>query len=138
MYSTVEAYELEMGETITDYTLRERIAVAKLGMYCLQFPIETEMETLTAEIQADLLTAIYHQIKFDYDNDLLEDNGNLSSATVGKFSYSNMPSKSTGIANQSNQLSNVSTVLIRSTGICSDRVSIKRNCWLDDVNLGCK
>ena len=138
MYSTEEAYELEMGEAIANYELRERLAVAKLGMYCLQFPLETEMETLTDEIQADLLTAIYHQIKFDYDNDLLEDNGNVSSAQIGKFAYDTMPSKSTGIAHQSSQLSNVSKVLVRSTGICSDRVRIKTNCWLDNVNLGCK
>lgn len=137
MYSTVEAYELEIGSSIDNYDLRERIAVAKLGMYCLQFPLETEMDTLTAEIQADLLTAIYHQIKFDYDNDLLEDNGNVTSAQVGKFRYDTMPSKSTGITHQSNTLSNVSKVLIRSTGICSDKVTIKKKCWLDDVNLGC-
>ena len=132
MYSTVEDYEIAMGETIDNYNTRELIAVATLKTYCLQFPLESEMATLEQAIQDQLILAIYYQIKYEYDNDLLEDNAEITAAVIGKFSY-DIGSKY-GDAQPLSKYSNTATKLVRTTGICNNRVTVKKNCsWLESV-----
>jgi len=137
VYSTVEAYEIAMGESIDKYPLREKVAVAKLTEYAFQFPTEDELGTLPLSAQENILYAIYYQIKFDSDNDLLDDNGNLTNVTIGNFQYSH---NSTYGANRGvNTLySNTALILLRELGLFDNKVTVKKRCsWLDGFTWGC-
>ena len=135
MYSTEAAYTIVIGNPIDKYELREKLALTKLRAYCLQFPTEVEILTLDADIQDSLLTAMYYQIQFDDDNGLLDNNSDIVEAEIGNFRYNT----STGYrSNKPTILSNTAKFLIRDTGICSNRISVKKNCsWLDDFVNGC-
>lgn len=135
MYSTAEAYDAAMDSTIDKYAIREKAAVAKLTKYCANFPLETEMSTLDASIQENLLYAIYYQIQYDKDNDLLEDNNNYTRVVLGNFEYS---TNTGGTTNTTSAYSNTALLLLRDTGICSNKVEVRKKCsWFDGFIGGC-
>lgn len=137
MYSTVEAYTEAMGDSVDNYAIREKVAVAKLTEYAYQFPTEAEVSTLDDSVQENILYAIYYQIKFDLDNDLLDDNGNLTNVSIGNFQYSH---NSTYGSNRgvNTQFSNTSLILLRELGLWDNKVTVKRRLnWMDGFIWGC-
>lgn len=136
MYSSAADYQAELGEPIDIYELREKVAVANLTKYCTQFPLESEMDALDPEVASLLITALHLQIRFEKDNDLLEDNGQISSAKIGDFSYSTNSTygQNKGI---NVQYSNAALTLLRQTGICSNRVTVRKDCSYLDGFTGC-
>lgn len=137
MYSTAEAYEAAMGDSIDKYEIREKVAVAKLTKYFLQFPLETEMSTLADSTQENILYAIYYQMQFDRDNDLLDDNGILTNVSIGNFQYSTNSTYGAG-KGVNTQYSNTALILLRELDIYDQKITVKRRLtWLDGFTWGC-
>lgn len=137
MYSTRPAYEEKMGDTIDKYDIREKVAVARLARVFPQFPLETEMVDLDESVAESVLLALYFQIKFERDNDLLDDNGGYTNVSIGNFSYS--MNTATGSPQANNFYSQTAITLLKDTGLFGNRVRVKKDCtWLDGFTGCCQ
>ena len=136
MYSSKTAYEQAMNDIIDRYEVRELAAIALLARFCKQIPLESEVEDLAEDVKQKFLLAVYHQIKFDYDNDLLDSNGTITSATIGKFSYSKN-SINGRLNGTGDRFSNTAINLLKDSGLCENVVHIKKSCSVIDEFLRC-
>ena len=132
MYTTQEEFAIATGYTVDLYATREKLAVIRLTDYCRQFPLESEMSELTAEQQDSIKNAIYFQIVYEYDNNLLNSNGeDIASVTIGGFSYNKgMTYKGKGDTGIT-PYSKTALAFMREADICDNGVAFprKKNWW---------
>lgn len=135
-YGNESSFNTVTGYTVDMYGIREKAAVARLRRYCLQFPTEAELDELT-EYQLDcILNAIYFQIVYEYDNNLLNSNGeDVASVSIGNFSYSKgMTYKGKGDTGVY-PYSKTALVFLKDSDICDSSVGFaKESSWWECGN----